>query len=77
MTGAGSDQILTNAIVPQVLPAFWGITEFRWDINIRESAILGLLGAGGLGLHLQASICTLATVVLSEWVSAKMRSAIM
>ncbi|ODT73833.1 MAG: phosphonate ABC transporter, permease protein PhnE [Pelagibacterium sp. SCN 64-44] len=88
-TGASSAQVLNYAIVPQVLPAFWGITVFRWDINIRESSILGLVGAGGLGLNLQASISTLAwpqvtmimivilaTVVLSEWVSAKVRSAI-
>lgn len=88
-TGASRAQVLDYAIVPQVLPAFWGITVFRWDINIRESAILGLVGAGGLGLKLQSSlnvlawpqvtmilIVILATVVLSEWVSAKMRSAI-
>ena len=66
-----------------------GITVFRWDINIRESAILGLVGAGGLGLKLNASLnvlawpqvtmillVILATVVLSEWVSAKVRSAV-
>ena len=88
-TGASGLQVLDYAIVPQVLPAFWGITVFRWDINIRESAILGLVGAGGLGLKLQSSlnvlawpqvtmilIVILATVVLSEWVSAKVRSAI-
>lgn len=88
-TGASRAQVLDYAIVPQVLPAFWGITVFRWDINIRESAILGLVGAGGLGLKLQASlnvlawpqvtiilIVILATVVLSEWVSAKVRQAI-
>ncbi len=88
-TGATRAQVLDYAIVPQVLPAFWGITVFRWDINIRESAILGLVGAGGLGLKLQASlnvlawpqvtmilIVILATVILSEWVSAKVRGAI-
>lgn len=88
-TGASRAQVLDYAIVPQVLPAFWGITVFRWDINIRESAILGLVGAGGLGLKLQGSlnvlawpqvtmilIVILATVVLSEWVSARIRSAI-
>ena len=31
---------------PQVEPAFWSIALFRWDINIRESAVLGLVGAG-------------------------------
>jgi phosphonate transport system permease protein len=88
-TGASPAQVINYAIVPQVLPAFAGITVFRWDINIRESTILGLVGAGGIGLQLQASlnvlawpqvtlifIVILATVVVSEWVSAKVRHAI-
>ena len=88
-TGASGAQVLSYGIVPQIMPAFWGITVFRWDINIRESTILGLVGAGGIGLKLQASLNTLAwpqvtvillvilgTVVLSEWVSAKIRHAI-
>ncbi len=88
-TGASRAQVMDYAIVPQILPAFAGITVFRWDINIRESAILGLVGAGGIGLQLQASlnvlawpqvtlifIVILATVAVSEWVSAKVRQAI-
>ena len=88
-TGATNLQILDYAVIPQVLPAFAGITVFRWDINIRESTVLGLVGAGGIGLKLQASLNVLAwpqvtvilllilgTVVLSEWVSAKVRHAI-
>jgi phosphonate transport system permease protein len=88
-TGASRLQILVYGIVPQRLPAFAGISVFRWDINIRESAVLGLVGAGGIGLQLNASINTvtwtqvsvillviLATVVVSEWVSAKVRHAI-
>jgi len=88
-TGASEAQVINYAIVPQVLPAFAGISVFRWDINIRESIILGLIGAGGIGLQLQASlnvlawsqvtlifIVILATVVVSEWVSAKVRHAI-
>ena len=88
-TGAGPAQVLTYGIVPQILPAFWSISVFRWDINIRESAILGLVGAGGLGLKMNASLAILAwdqvfvilllilaTVVLSEWVSAQVRKAI-
>ena len=46
------------AMVPQILPAFAGISVFRWDINIRESTVLGLVGAGGIGLQLSASIQT-------------------
>jgi phosphonate transport system permease protein len=88
-TGAGNAQIIDYAIVPQILPAFWGISVFRWDINIRESTILGLVGAGGLGIQLNASLATLAwnqvamifvvilgTVVISEWVSARVRQAV-
>ncbi len=88
-TGGTPAQVINYAIVPQVLPAFAGISVFRWDINIRESTILGLVGAGGLGLKLQASInvlawnqvatiflVILATVLISEWVSAKARHAV-
>lgn len=88
-TGASRAQVLNYAIVPQIMPAFWGISVFRWDINIRESTILGLVGAGGIGLKLQGSLNTLAwgqvsvilllilaTVIVSEWVSAKVRHAI-
>jgi phosphonate transport system permease protein len=80
---------MNYGIVPQILPAFAGISVFRWDINIRESAVVGLVGAGGIGLNLEASLNTLAwsqvslillvilgTVLVSEWVSAKVRHAI-
>jgi len=89
-TGASGAQVIDYAVVPQILPAFWGISVFRWDINIRESTILGLVGAGGLGIQLNASLSTLAwnqvamifivilgTVVISEWVSAKVREAVL
>ncbi len=41
---------------PQVQPAFWSIALFRWDINVRESAVLGLVGAGGIGMALDAAL---------------------
>ena len=41
---------------PQVIPTFWSIALFRWDINVRESAVLGLVGAGGIGMALNAAI---------------------
>ncbi len=88
-TGASRWQIMDHAVWPQIAPAFAGISVFRWDINIRESTILGLVGAGGIGLQLQSSlarlawaevtvifIVILATVAVSEWVSAKVRAAI-
>jgi glycerol-3-phosphate dehydrogenase len=36
--------------------AFWGVALFRWDINVRESAVLGLVGAGGIGVVLDDAI---------------------
>ncbi len=41
---------------PQVKPAFWSIALFRWDINVRESAVLGLVGAGGIGMVLDSAL---------------------
>ena len=49
-TGANRFQVLLFAILPQVLPQVMGVILFEWEINIRRSAILGLVGAGGLGL---------------------------
>jgi len=88
-TGASRWQVMVYGIVPQIMPAFAGIAVFRWDINIRESTVLGLVGAGGIGLQLQSSLNVLAwpqvslillvilfAVVIGEWVSAKVRGAI-
>ncbi|TVR85423.1 MAG: phosphonate ABC transporter, permease protein PhnE [Spirochaetaceae bacterium] len=56
--GASRAHIITYAIVPQIVPSFWAITILRWDINIRESTVLGLVGAGGIGLIFQGAIDT-------------------
>ena len=48
--GGNGFQVLLYAILPQVLPQILGVIVFEWEINIRRSAILGLVGAGGLGL---------------------------
>ncbi len=88
-TGARPAQVLAYGVVPQIMPAFAGISVYRWDINIREATIIGLVGAGGIGIQLQSSVNTLAwnqvsiifmailaTVLVSEWVSARVRHAI-
>ncbi|MSQ73576.1 MAG: phosphonate ABC transporter, permease protein PhnE [Betaproteobacteria bacterium] len=54
--GAPWFSILAKGYWPQVLPAFWSIALFRWDINVRESAVLGLVGAGGVGMALDTAM---------------------
>jgi phosphonate transport system permease protein len=54
--GAPWPSIFLKGYWPQVVPAFWGITLFRWDINVRESAVLGLVGAGGIGMAIDSAM---------------------
>jgi phosphonate ABC transporter permease subunit PhnE len=49
-TGAGPAQVFFNAVWPAVLPQFVSHHLYLWEYNIRDSTILGLIGAGGLGL---------------------------
>ena len=68
--GGTKFQILLFAILPQIVPVFVGNMIFEWDINIRRSTILGLVGAGGLGLLLFRQMAMsnyggIATVILA------------
>ena len=75
---------------PQVEPSFWSIALFRWDINVRESAVLGLVGAGGIGMALDTAMnlfqwdrvamvlfSIFAVVVLAEVVVTQIRKRIL
>ncbi|MDP1651578.1 MAG: phosphonate ABC transporter, permease protein PhnE [Rhodocyclaceae bacterium] len=55
-SGAAQGAVLQYGYWPQVKPAFWSIALFRWDINVRESAVLGLVGAGGIGMALDSAM---------------------
>ncbi len=55
-TGANRLQILFYAIFPQVLPQFISYTLYRWEVNIRVAAVLGFVGAGGLGQRIHIAI---------------------
>jgi phosphonate ABC transporter permease subunit PhnE len=57
--GAPPMAILIKGYWPQVKPAFLALAVFRWDINIRESAVLGLVGGGGLGMALDTALSNL------------------
>lgn len=54
--GAGKFAQLWYGYWPQIKPAFWSVSLLRWDINVRESGVLGLVGAGGIGVVLNTSI---------------------
>ncbi len=55
-TGSSWFQWINYAIQPQVMPRMIGLSLYRLDINFRESAVVGIVGAGGIGAHLITSI---------------------
>jgi phosphonate transport system permease protein len=84
--GASRLQAFNAAIVPQVLPAYLSICLYNFEINVRNAAILGYVGAGGIGLILdeqfgwrrysRAGIILLAlfiTVIIIESISRQLR----
>jgi phosphonate transport system permease protein len=51
-TGASPAAVLLYAVLPQVLPRIIGLTIYQWDIHLRQSTIIGIVGAGGIGATL-------------------------
>jgi phosphonate transport system permease protein len=49
-TGAGKIKAFRTAVIPQIMGNFLSITLYNFEINIRSSAILGFVGAGGIGM---------------------------
>lgn len=54
--GASPFQVVTHAVLPQVLPQLTDTTLYRWEYNFRASTVLGVVGAGGIGFELIASL---------------------
>jgi phosphonate transport system permease protein len=88
-TGASWIKVLTYGILPQVLPRYIGLSIYRWDINLRESTILGIVGAGGIGASLYNSfgryeydfslailLSIIVVVLAAEWISGFIRERI-
>lgn len=71
-TGAGWLQTLRFGLLPQIAPDLARDTLFRFEMNLRESLVLGLVGAGGIGFYIQMytrsfhydRVATLTLVVL-------------
>ncbi|MDZ7745898.1 MAG: phosphonate ABC transporter, permease protein PhnE [Halobacteriales archaeon] len=85
--GASQLQILLYGILPQVKPAIVGLGIYRWDINVRDSTVLGFVGAGGIGIQLFRAVnafawrsvatillAILGVVIISELISAYTRA---
>ncbi|MES2951032.1 MAG: phosphonate ABC transporter, permease protein PhnE [Pseudomonadota bacterium] len=88
--GAGWFSRIGYGYWPQVKPAFWSIVLLRWDINVRESAVLGLVGAGGIGMVLDTAmnlfqwdrvatvlLAVFAVVVVAEVVVTQVRKRVL
>lgn len=85
-TGASWWQTMNHAIQPQVMPRLIGLSMYRLDINFRESSVIGIVGAGGIGATLNTSLSRyeystsaailliiIAIVLLSEYASGHVR----
>lgn len=86
-TGAGYTQIVSFAVLPQILPDLISFTLYRLETNIRAASVLGLIGAGGIGYLMNASFRTfqyqeaaaivlvlIALVMLVDYVSSRLRT---
>ena len=85
-SGAGPFQVLNYAVQPQVMARFIGLSDYRLDINFRESAVIGIVGAGGIGATLNTAferyefdtaaailLIVIAIVMTSEYLSSLVR----
>jgi len=87
--GATKLGMIFYGLVPQALPTVISYTLYRWECAIRASAVLGFVGAGGLGQQIELSmrhfqfneVVTLLAILLSlvaavDFVSGKIRAAV-
>lgn len=88
-SGANYLQVLWHGLIPNFMPSWIHWTLYSFEINIRASAILGMVGAGGIGVLVQTKIklfqyheaCTIIIVIISivlltEFVTNRLRAKI-
>lgn len=51
--GATNTEMLRTAVLPQVMPSYVSFVLYGFEINLRASAVIGLVGAGGIGERIQ------------------------
>ena len=89
-TGASWTQKVIYGVAPQIMPRFIGLSLYRLDINFRESAIIGIVGAGGIGATLTTAferyefdsvaailLLIIGTVYAFEYISSAIRSRVL
>ena len=87
--GASQLQVIAFGVVPQAITAWIAVVLYRFEVNLRSATVLGMVGAGGLGFELVASLklfqyqetatCIIvitAMVVLADLISNWLRSRI-
>lgn len=54
--GARPMQVILHGVLPQVLSQMADVSVYRWEYNFRASTVMGMVGAGGIGLELMGSL---------------------
>lgn len=54
--GGTTTQVIYHGVVPQIIPQFADVIMYRWEYNFRASTVMGMVGAGGIGLELMGSL---------------------
>ncbi len=55
-TGATPFQVISHGVLPQVIPQLLDLAIYRWEYNFRASTVMGMVGAGGIGLELMSAL---------------------
>lgn len=64
-TGAGWWEVMRHGVIPQVLPNYLSYALLRFEINVRGAAIIGIVGAGGIGQELMGAVRMFAMTEIS------------
>ncbi len=56
MSGASPAHVMAHAVFPSVLPSLSSVSLYVWEANVRTSTVLGIVGAGGIGIEIKAAL---------------------